>query len=234
MENQSAGRFWTSSVQELISEATKYHYVRFATYSFTQERLDKLFSKLLEDKKEYEQLWTTMKMLLTLCHGQAAVERGFSVNKEVLNPNLQEMSLRAIRLIYSSLSTEKTKLAEFHINEEFLFSWNHASNRYKMHKVGKKTEKEDKSERKEKKNFGGRTGISKEEEKRTWKIAQGLIDTAAKKAKEAEKQKNASQMMALLMESSASREKSEKLQKRDIPDQEKEIRDLQKQLKELY
>ena len=40
------------------------------------------------------------KMLLTLCHGLAAVERGFSVNKEVLNPNLQEMSLREIRLIY--------------------------------------------------------------------------------------------------------------------------------------
>ena len=123
----------------LTSEAKKCHYERFATYSFTQQRLDKFFNKLLENKEEYEQLWTTMKMLLTLSHGQAAVERLFSVNKEVINPNLQEMSLRAISLIYSSLSTEKTKLAEFHISEELLFSCNHVSNRYKMHMIEKKT-----------------------------------------------------------------------------------------------
>ena len=74
--------------RKLISEAKNYHYERFALYSFIQERLDKFFSKLLENKEEYEQLWTTMKVLLTLSHGQAAVERGFSVNKEVLNPDL--------------------------------------------------------------------------------------------------------------------------------------------------
>ena len=54
------------------------------------------------------------------------------------------MSLRAVRLIYSSLLTEKTKLAEFHISGELLFSCNYASNRYKMHMIEKKTEKEDK------------------------------------------------------------------------------------------
>ena len=50
---------------------------------------------------------------------------------------------------------------------------------------------------------------------------------------EAEKQKDATQMKALLMESNASREKSEKLQRRDMPTQEKAIQYLQKQLKEL-
>ena len=51
------------------------------------------------------------------------------------------------------------------------------------------------------------------------------MDTADKKAKEGEneKQKDATQMKALLMESNASREKSEKLQKRDIPTWEKAI-----------
>ena len=55
-----------------------------------------------------------------------------------------------------------------------------------------------------------------------------------RKLKRLKNKTNASQMKALLMESNASREKSEKLQKRDIPAQEKEIQDLQKQLKELY
>ena len=40
-------------------------------------------------------------------------------------------------------------------------------------------------------------------------------------------------MKDLLMESNASREKSEKLQKRDIPTHQKAIQYMQKQLKEL-
>ena len=196
--------------------------------------MDKFFSKLLENKEEYEQLWTTVEMLLTLSHGQPAVERGFSVNKEVLYPNLQEMSLRAIGLIYSSLSTEKTKLAEFHISEKLLFSRNHASNTYKMDMIEKNTEKEDKVNGKKRRALEEELQSVKKEKRELESIAERLIDTADKKAKEAEKQKNASQMKALLMESNASREKSEKLQKRDIQAQEKEIQDVQKHLKELY
>ena len=127
-----------------------------------------------------------MKMLLTLSHGQATVERGFSVNKEVLNPNLQEMSLRAIRLIYSSLSTENTKLAEFHISEELLFSCIHTSNRYKMHMIEKKTEKEDKVKGKKRRALKGELGSVKKKKGECERIAQRLIDTADKKAKEAE------------------------------------------------
>ena len=60
-------------------------------------------------------------------------------------------------------------------------------------------------------------GSVKKKKRELASIAQRLIDTADKKAEEAEKQKNVSQMKALLMESNASREKSEKLQKKDIP-----------------
>ena len=54
-----------------------------------------------------------------------------------------------------------------------------------------------------------------------------------RKLKRLEKQRDATQVKALLMESNASRENSEKLQKRDMPTQEKAIQYLQKQLKEL-
>ena len=169
--------------RKLISEAKKYHCERFATYSFTRERLDKFFSKLLEYKEEYEQLQTTKKMLLTLSHRQAAVEKGFSVNKEVLNPNLQEMSLRAIALIYSSLSTEKNKLAEFHISEALLFSCNHASNRYRMHMIEKKTEKEDKVKGKKRRALEEELGSVKKKKRELESVAQRLIDTADRKLK---------------------------------------------------
>ena len=89
--------------------------------------------------------------------------------------------------------------------------------------IEKKTQKEGKVKGKKRRALEEELGSSKKKKRELQSIAQRLIDTAGKKAKEAEKQKYASQMKALLMESNASREKSEKLQKRDIPAQEKEI-----------
>lgn len=40
-----------------------------------------------------------MKVVLVLSHGQASVERGFSINKELIVENQKELSLVAQRLI---------------------------------------------------------------------------------------------------------------------------------------
>ena len=143
-----------------------------------------------------------------MSHGQAAVERGLSVNKEVLAPNLQEISLRALRLIHSSLSAKKIKVADFQISEELLSSCNHASNRYKMFLMEKRTEKEHTV--RGKKALEEELGSAKKQEELE-SVAMKLIDTGDKKAKEPAKQKDATKMKALLMESNALREKSEKL-----------------------
>ena len=42
-----------------------------------------LYEELIE-KREFEDLWTLFKQLLTLSHGQVSVERQFLVNKEVV------------------------------------------------------------------------------------------------------------------------------------------------------
>ena len=105
-------------------------------------RLDCFYSEMLEAKEEYKDLWQTLQLLLTLSHSQAAVERGFSVNKEVLAPNMQEESLQAIRLIHSSMLVQKISVADFVIPEKLLSSCNHASNRYRIYLLEKKTDKE--------------------------------------------------------------------------------------------
>ena len=46
-----------------------------------------------------KELWKVVKLLLTLSHGQATVERGFSSNKEVMVENLAQHSLVAQRVI---------------------------------------------------------------------------------------------------------------------------------------
>ena len=109
-QQADAGLTW---YKMFISEAKKYHHNKFPSYNFAQERLDKLLSELLDNQQEYEELWVTHMILFTLSYGQAAVERGFSVNKEVLATNLQEMSLRALRLIHSSLAVKEIKVEDF-------------------------------------------------------------------------------------------------------------------------
>jgi len=47
----------------------------------------------------YSKLWKVVKMLLVLSHGQATVERGFSMNKQVETEHLYEESVVAKRTI---------------------------------------------------------------------------------------------------------------------------------------
>ena len=78
-----------------------------------EDRLDSFLLEILQMQADYQDLWLTMQLLLTLSHGQATVERGFSVNKEVVTPNLQEVSLQAIILVHSSVLAQNIKVADF-------------------------------------------------------------------------------------------------------------------------
>ena len=112
--------------------------------------MDSFLSEILQMQVEYQDLWLTMQLLLTLSHGQATVERGFLVNKEVLTPNLQEVSLQAIRLVHSSVLAQNIKVADFVITEALLSSCSHALNRYNMYLMEKKEEKKTEKGRKRK------------------------------------------------------------------------------------
>ncbi|XP_063761275.1 uncharacterized protein LOC134878988 isoform X2 [Eleginops maclovinus] len=59
----------------------------FLYFAPMQKRLDIFLSSAMEP---YPELWAFCKKLLILSHGQATVERGFSINKEVESDNLHE------------------------------------------------------------------------------------------------------------------------------------------------
>ena len=67
--------------------------------------------------------------LLTLCHGQVAVERGFSVNKEAFAPNLKEDSWKTVFLVHDTISAEQIERAEFVKTDELLTCCSHMNNR---------------------------------------------------------------------------------------------------------
>jgi len=48
-----------------------------------------LMHEIMAGKDMHSKLWNVIRMLLVLSHGQAAVERGFSINKQAEEVHLQ-------------------------------------------------------------------------------------------------------------------------------------------------
>lgn len=60
--------------------------------------MDTLFFECMANES-YKSLFSVVKLILILSHGQVTVERGFSVNKEVEVENLKEHTLVAQRIV---------------------------------------------------------------------------------------------------------------------------------------
>ena len=75
---------------------------------------------------------------------------------------------------------------------------------------------------------------SAKKRKRDWDVtAKKLASEADKRAKEAVEKSDAAIMKAILMESNASRDKSQDIMKIEIPKEESKIKDIEKKLKLL-
>ena len=174
---------------KFVFDAKKYHTAMFSSFNSGKDRLDSFLSEILQMQVEYQYLWLTMQLRLTLSHGQATVEKGFSVNKEVLTPNLQEVSLQAIRLVHSSVLAQNIKVADFIVTEALLSSCSHASNRYNMYLMEKKEEEEKTEKGRKRKALEEDLIAAKKEKLELERVSKKLLDTADKKAKDAEKRK---------------------------------------------
>ena len=79
--------------------------------------------------------------LLFLSHGQASVERGFSVNKEIATSNLMEHNLIARRVIKDHVQSVGG-LKQLLISKELLQSAQNARHQYHAHLESQKAQKE--------------------------------------------------------------------------------------------
>ena len=70
----------------------------------SSERVDCFLATYLKASK-YQKLWDLVKCLLVLSHGQAGVERGFSINSEIMEYNFKQKSVVALRNIYDHIQT---------------------------------------------------------------------------------------------------------------------------------
>ena len=108
------------------AEVVKEEYLKFfdivdqnlqslSSFNPSQDRVDALFSTTMGSSKLCANLWDFVKMFLILYHGQATIERGFSINKQLLVENMKPKSLVALRRIedhmkYSEQSPETIKV----------------------------------------------------------------------------------------------------------------------------
>ncbi|KAJ8375217.1 hypothetical protein SKAU_G00057970 [Synaphobranchus kaupii] len=88
-----------------------------------------LFHETMGSSTEFKRLRDVVKVLLVMSHGQASVERGFSVNKEVEVENLKEQSLVAQRFIIDHIRAVEG-VCKVQITKELLTSAAGARQKY--------------------------------------------------------------------------------------------------------
>lgn len=105
-----------------------------------------------------------VKRVLTLSHGQAAVERGFNVNKEATVENQLEESLVAQRFVYDGV--REKGLAEMDIPKGMIRMARNANRRYKEWKEAKKKQEENRSQKENERKRQAVVLLAKEEERK--------------------------------------------------------------------
>ena len=87
---------------ELCASAKSKHKEQFDTFS-REQHLDVFYSKIFVGDEKQVPLWKVVKMVLILSHGNASVESGFSVNKELLLENMEEDTIVAQRIVFDAI-----------------------------------------------------------------------------------------------------------------------------------
>ena len=104
---------WCSAGErdELISQYKAFlvqmkqdHAVDFLDFTPDSRRLDTFLENYMQDHIQFAKLWDIFKMLLTISHGQASIECGYSVNKGLLIENLHEKTVMALRVQFMTVS----------------------------------------------------------------------------------------------------------------------------------
>ena len=159
--------------------------VAFKGFSVETDRVDTFYFDRLANKADLKELWKVVKLLLTLCHGQATVERGFSSNKEVMVENLAQHSLVAQRVICDHVRSVGGVL-RVDFSKELLLSA--ASGRQRYHAALDEKRRETEATRRSESKRSLREEIStlKEKKRRLESDFEALISSADKYAEKAE------------------------------------------------
>lgn len=134
------GRFIEADADKAVYEyadfvdsvALKCH-SEFTAFTLSNGRVDLLLHKHIATSTSYTKLWVVVKQLMLLSHGQAAVERGFSVNRQVEADNISGQTIISRRLVCSYVNLVGGILNVDVSNKQLLISCSSACQKYCAH-----------------------------------------------------------------------------------------------------
>lgn len=149
------------------------------------------------------------KLVLTLSHGQASVERGFSVNKDVISANMLERTIIAQRMICNAVDNlcddgNNGDVSKITITKEMLKCCNGARMKYEMYLNEIKMSAKVNNIENEKEKLKEEINSEKKMQVKWNNICERLRKEADDLATKAEKEKK----MSLLIDSNETRKRS--------------------------
>lgn len=144
-----ASRVADNEVDELLQQYSKYiddtivpHSSEYSNFDVSTGRVDVLLFDTMTSNPSLCKLWTCVKAMLLLSHGQASVECVFSVNRQVEIANLTEDTFIAKRLICDRV-TSLGGLKNIDIsNKALLLAASSARRKYMDYLEGERKKKE--------------------------------------------------------------------------------------------
>ena len=117
--------------------------IKLESFKFThpKDRLDNFYYQHA-CISNYKELSFVVRLVLTLSHGQAAVERGFSINNTSVKTNMTPVSIIARRIIKDHLIANQLKPHTVHITASLIESFRSARQAYMIELDNAKKEKE--------------------------------------------------------------------------------------------
>lgn len=115
--------------ESIIQSANRELKDRFLSFK-SEDRIDEFFADIMHWNPKYKDCWEVFKLIFTLSHGQASVERGFSVNKELITENLEEISIISQRTVYDHILELGKPIHEVPLSNDLLKNCKLAHSRY--------------------------------------------------------------------------------------------------------
>lgn len=91
--------------QSFLEDIPHKYTMDFENFDRKNSRLDSFLSQFLSCEARYARVWEVAKIIMIFSHGQASVERGFSVNKNIEVENLNDLSYVSQRIVYDYLKS---------------------------------------------------------------------------------------------------------------------------------
>ena len=95
--------------------------VQSKEFNLKEEGVDEFYYRVIGNKSDFIALFMVVKPILILSHGNACVEAGFSVNNDLLLPNLKQRTIVSQSVVYDFVEQSGRPLS-VNINDELIKS----------------------------------------------------------------------------------------------------------------